>query len=260
MGLETLAPQNTLAARVALITGAGAGIGRATALAFARAGAKVCATDIDEARASQVVAEIEAAGGTAMSAALDVSQEEQAAQVVGEMISRFGRLDILVNNAGIGARMPTVELPAERWDRVLEIGLSGTFFCAKAAAKPMIAQGRGAIVNVASIMGLTGGGLYPNPAYHAVKGALVNLTRAWALEWAPSQIRVNAVAPAFVRTALVEPLMADPAMRQAIIASTPLGRLVEPDEVAAAILFLASDAAAMITGHTLPIDGGWLAR
>jgi len=260
MGLETLAPQNTLAARVALITGAGAGIGRATALAFARAGAKVCATDIDEARASQVVAEIEAAGGTAMSAALDVSQEEQAAQVVGEMVSTFGRLDILVNNAGIGARMPTVELPAERWDRVLEIGLSGTFFCAKAAAKPMIAQGRGAIVNVASIMGLTGGGLYPNPAYHAVKGALVNLTRAWALEWAPSQIRVNAVAPAFVRTALVEPLMADPAMRQAIIASTPLGRLVEPDEVAAAILFLASDAAAMITGHTLPIDGGWLAR
>jgi NAD(P)-dependent dehydrogenase (short-subunit alcohol dehydrogenase family) len=109
-------------------------------------------------------------------------------------------------------------------------------------------------------MGLTGGGLYPNPAYHAVKGALVNLTRAWALEWAAHGIRVNAVAPAFVRTALVEPLMADPSLAEQILASTPLGRLIEPEEIADAILFLASDAASMITGHTLPVDGGWLAR
>jgi NAD(P)-dependent dehydrogenase (short-subunit alcohol dehydrogenase family) len=124
----------------------------------------------------------------------------------------------------------------------------------------MVARRAGAVVNVASIMGLTGGGLYPNPAYHAVKGALVNLTRALALEWAPHGIRVNAVAPAFVRTRLVEPLMADPEMAKALIDATPLGRLVEADEVAAAIVFLASDAAAMITGHTLPVDGGWLAR
>lgn len=246
--------------RVALITGAGAGIGRASALAFARAGLRVCVTDLDAARAAAVVDEIEAEGGTAISASLDVAEEEQAVQVVSEVVARLGSLDVLVNNAGIGARMATVDLSAERWERVLDVGLSGTFFCAKAAAKHMIAQRRGAIVNVASIMGLTGGGLYPNPAYHAVKGALVNLTRAWALEWAPFEIRVNAVAPAFVRTALVEPLMADPAMRQAIIDATPLGRLVEPEEVAACIVFLASDAAAMITGHTLPIDGGWLAR
>jgi NAD(P)-dependent dehydrogenase (short-subunit alcohol dehydrogenase family) len=109
-------------------------------------------------------------------------------------------------------------------------------------------------------MGLSGGGLYPNPAYHAVKGAIVNLTRAWALEWAAYGIRVNAVAPAFTRTALVEPLMADAAIKRAIIDATPLGRLVEPEEVASAVVFLASDAAAMITGHTLPVDGGWLAR
>lgn len=246
--------------RVALVTGAGAGIGRATALALARAGASVCATDADASRARQVADDIEAAGGRAISAILDVTHEDEAIRAVEEILATFGRLDVLVNNAGIGARMATVDLPAERWERVLDVGLSGAFFCAKAAARPMIAQGQGAIVNVASIMGLTGGGLYPNPAYHAVKGALVNLTRAWALEWAPSQIRVNAVAPAFVKTALVEPLMADPAMRQAILDATPLGRLVEPEEVAAAILFLASDAAAMITGHTLPIDGGWLAR
>jgi NAD(P)-dependent dehydrogenase (short-subunit alcohol dehydrogenase family) len=196
----------------------------------------------------------------AISAALDVAEEEQAVAVVAEAVAKLGGLDVLVNNAGIGARMATVDLSSERWQRVVDVGLSGTFYCAKAAAKHMIAQRRGAIVNVASIMGLTGGGLYPNPAYHAVKGALVNLTRAWALEWAPYGIRVNAVAPAFVRTALVEPLMADPVMRQAIVDATPLGRLVEPDEVAAGIVFLAGDAAAMITGHTLPIDGGWLAR
>jgi NAD(P)-dependent dehydrogenase (short-subunit alcohol dehydrogenase family) len=258
--LDPFVPHEKPDARTVLITGAGAGIGRASALAFARAGASVCATDVDASKAAGVADEINAAGGRAISAALDVSDEEQATRTVQYTISKLGGLDVLVNNAGIGARMATVDLPSDRWARVLEVGLNGTFFCSKAAARHMMLQGRGAIVNVASIMGLTGGGLYPNPAYHAAKGALVNLTRAWALEWAPSGIRVNAVAPAFVRTALVEPLMSDPDMKQAIIDSTPLGRLVEPEEVAAAIVFLASDAAAMITGHTLPIDGGWLAR
>ena len=246
--------------RVVLITGAGAGIGRAASLAFARAGAAVCVTDADGGRAESVAREIEAMGARARAAQLDVSDEEQVKQVVAESGEWVGRLDMLVNNAGIGARMPTIDLPSDRWNRVLDVGLNGAFHCAKAAVRPMLAQGRGAIVNVASIMGLTGGGLYPNPAYHAVKGALVNLTRAWALEWAPSGIRVNAVAPAFVNTALVGPLMEDPAMSRAILDATPLGRLVEPEEVAAAILFLASDAASMITGHTLPVDGGWLAR
>lgn len=246
--------------RVVLVTGAGAGIGRATALAFAQAGAALAVTDVDASRSAQVANEISEMGGRAISAQLDVSDETQVDRVVEQTISHLGGLQVLVNNAAIGARMPTTELPADRWQRVLDVGLTGTFLCARAAAKPMIAQGRGAIVNVSSIMGLSGGGLYPNPAYHAVKGALVNLTRAWALEWAGQGVRVNAVAPAFARTALVEPLMAEPAMRDAIIAATPLGRLVEPEEVAAAIVFLASDAASMITGHTLPVDGGWLAR
>jgi NAD(P)-dependent dehydrogenase (short-subunit alcohol dehydrogenase family) len=258
--LKDLAAQLRFDSRVALITGAGAGIGRATALAFAHQGAAVAITDLDASRSALVVDEILAAGGQAFAAVLDVSDEEQVAGVVQETLSRLGRLDILVNNAGVGARMPTTDMPRDQWERVLDVGLTGAFLCSRAAAKSMIAQGRGAIVNVSSIMGLSGGGLYPNPAYHAVKGALVNLTRAWALEWARYGVRVNAVAPAFTRTALVEPLMSDPAMRQAIIDATPLGRLVEPEEVAAAILFLASDAASMITGHTLAVDGGWLAR
>ncbi len=258
--LEALAAQLRFDARVVLITGAGAGIGRATAMAFAQAGASVAVTDIDGTRAAQVADEISGMGGQAFPARLDVADEREVDRAFEETHSRFGNLDVLVNNAGVGARIATADLPTDQWQHVLGIGLTGAFFCARAAAKPMIAQGRGAIVNVASIMGLTGGGLYPNPAYHAVKGALVNLTRAWALEWAPHGIRVNAVAPAFVRTALVESLLADAALKRAIVDATPLGRLIEAEEIASAVVFLASDAAAMITGHTLPVDGGWLAR
>jgi NAD(P)-dependent dehydrogenase (short-subunit alcohol dehydrogenase family) len=246
--------------RVAFVTGAGAGIGRATALALAQAGADVVVTDLTVDRAQATAGEIEALGQRARPIALDVSDEEQVAAAVATAVAQFGHVDVLVNNAGIGARMATVDLSTERWEQVLHVGLTGAFFCARAIVPHMIKARSGAVVNVASIMGLTGGGLYPNPAYHAVKGALVNLTRAWALEWAAHGIRVNAVAPAFVRTALVEPLMADPSLAEQILASTPLGRLIEPEEIADAILFLASDAASMITGHTLPVDGGWLAR
>jgi NAD(P)-dependent dehydrogenase (short-subunit alcohol dehydrogenase family) len=244
--------------RVAFVTGAG--IGRATALAFARLGGAVAATDIDEASAQETAQAIAGEGGRAAAFQLDVAVEADVDRVVGEAVERLGSIDVLVNNAGIGARMATVDMPTERWQRVVDVGLNGAFYCSRAAGRHMVARGGGAVVNVSSIMGLTGGGLYPNPAYHAVKGALVNLTRALALEWAPHGVRVNAVAPAFVKTRLVEPLMADPAMAKALIEATPLGRLVEAEEVAAAIVFLSSDAAAMITGHTLPVDGGWLAR
>ena len=156
--------------------------------------------------------------------------------------------------------MPTVELETERWERALAVGPSGSFYCVREVGPHMLRAGSGAVVNVASIMGLVGCAHYPNLAYHTAKGALINFTRALAVEWAPNGVRVNAVAPTFVETALTEPLLEEPGMSEKLLAETPMGRFALPEEIAAAILFLASDAASMITGHTLPIDGGWTAR
>jgi NAD(P)-dependent dehydrogenase (short-subunit alcohol dehydrogenase family) len=242
--------------RVALVTGGGNGIGRATAHALAQAGAHVAVSDVDADAARTVAEEI----GRGEAHRLDVADEAAVEAVVGGVVERYGRIDILVNNAGLGARMPTVDLPTERWRHVLAVNLDGSFFCARAAGRHMVAARRGAVVNVASIMGLVGNAHYGHLPYHSAKGALVNFTRALACEWAASGVRVNAVAPTFARTRLIEPLLADEALTRRLIADTPMGRFAEPEEVAAAILFLASDAASMITGVTLPVDGGWTAR
>jgi NAD(P)-dependent dehydrogenase (short-subunit alcohol dehydrogenase family) len=191
---------------------------------------------------------------------LDITNEKQVNQIVDGILADAGRLDILVNNAGVAARAPSATYERQQWERILSVNLTGSFLTAQAAARAMLPRRSGCIVNVASIMGLVGNGLYPNPAYHATKGALVNLTRALAIEWAPHKVRVNAVAPCFVETPLTAKLLADAAMREQIIARTPLGRLATAEDVAAAILFLASDAAAMVTGHVLAVDGGWLAQ
>jgi NAD(P)-dependent dehydrogenase (short-subunit alcohol dehydrogenase family) len=241
--------------RVALVTGGGNGIGRATCHALAQAGAQVAVTDVDQQAASKVAGEV---GGEAHR--LDVASEAEVRDVVAAIAGKHGRLDILINNAGLGARMPTVEMPTERWRQVLAVNVDGAFFCVREAGRHMLEAGRGAVVNVASIMGLVGGAHYPNLAYHTAKGAVVNLTRALACEWAPHGVRVNAVAPTFARTRLTEPLLADEAMAARLMQDTPMGRFALPEEVAAAALFLASDAASMITGVTLPVDGGWTAR
>jgi len=242
--------------RVALITAAGAGFGEATAHAMSQAGATVVVTDIDLAAAEKVAVELN--HGEAMQ--LNVVNEAAVDDVVDRIIHQHGRIDILVNNAGFGAREATTELETERWQKVMEIGPSASFYCARAAGQHMVGAGQGAIVNVASIMGMVGGAHYPNLAYHAAKGAIVNMTRALACEWAAKGVRVNAVAPTFARTHLTSTLLADNAMVQQILDTTPMGRFVEPEEVAAGIAFLASDAASMITGAILPIDGGWIAR
>ena len=239
--------------RVAVVTGAAQGIGRAAAQALHEAGATVVLLDRDAAAAQQASAAL--AGSQALE--LDVADAAAIERVYGQIAQRLGRIDILVNNAGVSIRKSSQDLSLAKWNQVLTVNLTGCFLCARAAAAFMPPQG-GAIVNTASIMGLSGAGPYPNPAYHATKGALVNLTRSQAVEWAQRGIRVNAVAPTWTRTGFIGELT--DAVRERVRAVTPLGRMAEPEEVAAAILFLASPAASMVTGHTLAVDGGFLAQ
>jgi NAD(P)-dependent dehydrogenase (short-subunit alcohol dehydrogenase family) len=244
----------------ALVTGAGHGIGRATALLLAASGASVRVSDIDRMAAETVAEEIRAGGGVASAHCIDVADETSVEATIGAIAAQGG-LDVLVNNAGIALRKPTIDLSRADWDKVVSVNMTGVFLCSRVAARDMLQRGRGgAIVNTASIMGLSGGGLYPNISYHATKGAVVNMTRALAIEWAAAGIRVNAVAPTWVKTRLIAALLAEPESLAHMQKVTPLGRLAEPEDVAAAIVFLASPAAAMITGHTLPVDGGFLAQ
>ena len=249
----------SLTGKTALITGGASGIGLETAKVFAQAGAQVVIGDRNKGSLQEAQSQLKDQGISLEIMFLDVTREDSVVEVMRKVVT-LGSYEVLVNSAGTGARMEATELPLELWQEVLNINLIGTFLCSREAAKMMLEQGKGSIVNVASIMGLIGGGVYPNPAYQASKGGVVNLTRSLALDWASRGIRVNAVAPAFVRTPLTQSLLAEDGMEEKLLVRTPLGRIVETYEVADAIRFLASDAAAMITGHTLPIDGGWVAQ
>ena len=229
-----------LKGKTAAVTGAARGIGKATADLLEKAGAKVARIDIDTSPGVLVA---------------DIAREDS----VEKIFQQIGPVDILVNNAGIAVRKTSLDITLDEWNRVIGVNLTGLFLCSRVAVRGMKEKGGGAIVNLASIMGFSGG-IFPNPAYQASKGAVVNLTRAMALEFAEHRIRVNAVAPTFVRTPLTEPVFSNPEILKKVMQHTPLGVLPEVDDIAAAILFLAGPAARCITGVTLPVDSGYLAR
>jgi len=246
--------------KVAMITGGASGIGAATARLFARHGATLILADLNEGAAAGITRECEQSGGPALAVGMDVTVESQVESGMAAGVQRFGRLDILVNSAGISLRHPSLEMPVDVWDKVMAVNVKGTFLASRAAARHMQRSGGGSIVNLASIMSFSGFGFYPNPAYQASKGAVLNLTRAQAVEWAPLKIRVNAVAPTWVRTPLIKALLENAEVMERLRQVTPMQRVAEPEEVAEAILFLASPAASMTTGHTLAVDGGFLAQ
>jgi NAD(P)-dependent dehydrogenase (short-subunit alcohol dehydrogenase family) len=229
--------------KVAVVTGGAKGIGAATVRVLGRAGAHVTVFDLEKTDGISV----------------DVTNESDVREAFARVATKTGGIDILVNNAGRAARKPATELTVDEWNGVLAVNLTAMFVCSKHAHPYMKKRGGGSIVNLASIMGFSGG-LFPNASYQASKGGVVNLTRALALEWAVDDIRVNAVAPTFVRTELTAPIFSNPDRVKTVMDHTPLGRLPEPEEVAAAILYLCSPAARCITGITLPVDSGYLAR
>lgn len=251
-----------LQGQTALVTGAGSGIGQAAATALAAAGAQVVVTELPDRleRAAATVQAIQDAGGTALAVPLDVRDLRSITSCVAAAASAGqGRLDILVNNAGTNVRQPAFEVTEEAWDLVLNTNLRGVFFVAQAAGRVMRDQtpSGGSIINIASIMGLIG--YHDRVAYCSSKAGVVNLSRVLAIEWAPYQIRVNAVCPAFVETPFTQAMLENEEIKRDILRRTPAGRLVTTDEVAASILYLASPAAQMVTGSALTIDGGWTA-
>jgi NAD(P)-dependent dehydrogenase (short-subunit alcohol dehydrogenase family) len=246
--------------RVAVVTGGARGIGWATVLALVEDGVRPVLFDRDQAALADAGRRLSERGIEHHATSLDVTDEAAVERAMAAVVSRYGRLDVLVNNAGIALRRPTLELTLADWQKVVDVNLTGVFLCARAAARAMVGAGGGAIVNVASIMGLSGGGLYPNLSYQSSKGAVVNLTRALAVEWATRGVRVNAVAPTWVRTELTTGLFQSQDLMDRVLDMTPMRRLAEPEDVADAIVFLASERARMITGHTLPVDGGFLAQ
>ena len=249
-----------LTGKVALVTGARRGMGKAHALALARQGAQVAVTDVDEKECEVVVEEIKKSGGEAAAFRLDVSEGREVDSVFGETIKKFGRLDILVNNAGIYFSKPALLLSEEDWDKMLSVNLKGQFLCAQRAAREMAKNKWGRIINIASVAsGQTGIGIAGGAHYTASKGGIIGMSETLAIEWAPLGITVNVIGPGAIDTPMVGAAQIPKAAFDAMISRIPLNRMGRPEEISATVVFLASDEASYVTGATFFVDGGWLA-
>lgn len=247
---------SSLAGRAAIVTGGRRGIGRAIALALAEAGADVALGDrvVDDGELEAVAAEVKKRGQRSLAVQADITRKADVDNLVQKTLAELGAVDILVNNAAMNIRAPLLELNEEGWDRVIDTDLKGYYLCSQAAGRVMVKQKRGNIINIASTAAM-----YTAPemgAYCIAKAGVVMLTRILAVELARYNIRVNAVAPSMVKTKFSQPLWADAATLKEIEAGIPLGRLAEPSDIVGSVLFLASEASAYITGHTIVVDGG----
>ena len=244
--------------KIAIITGAGSGIGRGIALAFVKEGAKVVVADHSEEGGRETVEQIKKENGEAVFVKTDVSKTVDIEQMVKTCLDKFGRVDILVNNAGIYRAYNLHEMSEENWDEILSVNLKSVFLGSKRVIPGMLAQGNGKIVSIASIAGLVG--FAQSGAYCASKGGVIALTKEMALEYAPKKINVNCIAPGVIKTAMTRDMITDPATKQFLEGSTPYPRLGEPEDIAMAAVYLASDESDFVNGEVLVVDGGWISK
>ncbi len=246
-----------LSGKNAIVTGAASGLGRAIAIGLAEAGANVLCGDINLAGAQETSRIIQQKGPKSFAVEVDVTSEDEVAEMVRRARQSFSRVDISFNVPGINIRKPALEYSLEEYRRVIEINQIAVFICAQAVGRVMVEQRSGSMVNISSIMGHI---VRPGQAgYSSAKGAVSQLTKVLAVEWAPYNVRVNALCPGFTKTPLIQPLLETPGWENGIVERTPMGRLAEPEDMVGPAIFLASDASGYVTGETLFVDGGWMA-
>jgi NAD(P)-dependent dehydrogenase (short-subunit alcohol dehydrogenase family) len=247
-----------LRGKVAVVTGASSGLGIVFAEALAEMGANVEVAARRIEKLTEVANRLRSLSVKSRPFQCDVSKQEDVQALVDDVVKNFGRLDIIVNNAGVAALSPATDISVEEWNKVVSVNLTGVFLCARTAAKQMIKQGGGNVVNIASIYGAVGD-VFPASPYYATKGAVINLTRDLAVEWAPYKIRVNAIAPGFFPSEMTEAIFQEPGYLEYIRKQTPLGRPGNPDDLKGAVVYLSSPASDYVTGQTIFVDGGWTA-